>query len=163
MYRSLINSVCQCSAKELINSQYLNFHDSTTHLFAQELHEHVHNIMTAHFAVRVSNSYLTQCHINTKHCRKTATGGTVKIIMFGTHVGQWSIQQVRMYYHYYGSGTVVRIASGQPVDAAALKATPGAYAACALTTWQHFSTWNDFMANILKVTSSRKSVSQCIF
>ena len=43
---------------------------------------------------------------------------------------------------YYELGTVDRISSWQPADAAAY--------ACALSRRQHFSAWNDVMAAILK-------------
>jgi len=52
-------------------------------------------------------------------------------------------KQVRL---QYGSGTVIRLASGQPADAA-----------CALTRRQHFSAWNDVNAAILKVGSHIRS------
>jgi len=54
------------------------------------------------------------------------------------HCGHRSVvEQVRM---YYGSGTVERIASGQPLYAAAgVRSGYSVDVACALTRWQHFS------------------------
>jgi len=67
---------------------------------------------------------------------------------------------------YYGSGTVDRIASGQPVNVTALRIAAGgcsgrrADAAWALSRWRLFSAWNDSIAAIFEtVTSNRKSDS----
>jgi len=48
---------------------------------------------------------------------------------------------------YYGLGTVDRIASRQTSGCCGSRRQ----AECALTTWQHFSVWNDVMAAVLRV------------
>jgi len=53
---------------------------------------------------------------------------------------------------FYGSGTIVGIASKQVVDAAAR----------ALNRWQHFSAWNAITAAVLKLQCHIKNVTLSI-